>query len=194
MVLTALKRADDCLFYMAGVKEQSVFNFVAIPQSMAIATLELCFQNKNIFHKNVKITKGSACELMMQSTQNLQLVCEVFRRFARKIHRKNKPSDPNFLEISIACARIEKFIETIFPTQSARTLQAAAAPTPLTPEEAARKASEDHEAKWDAIYLVGATMATLGVITATMVRLDVNMSSSFRATRSVLLANHKRTR
>jgi farnesyl-diphosphate farnesyltransferase len=176
MVLTALTRAEDCLFYMAGVKEQSVFNFVAIPQSMAIATLELCFQNKEIFHKNVKITKGSACELMMQSTQNLQLVCEVFRRYARKIHRKNKPSDPNFLEISIACARIEKFIETIFPTQTARTLQAAvAAPTPLTPEEAARKASEEHEAKWDAIYLVGATMMTLGVITATMVSFHFSM-------------------
>jgi farnesyl-diphosphate farnesyltransferase len=49
MVLMALNRADECLFYIAGVKEQSVSNFVAIPQSMAIATLELCFQNPAIF-------------------------------------------------------------------------------------------------------------------------------------------------
>ena len=41
MVLTALKRADECLFYMAGVKEQSVFNFVAIPQSVSYTHLTL---------------------------------------------------------------------------------------------------------------------------------------------------------
>src|SRR5437667_10654939 len=57
MVLMALNRADECLSYMAGVKEQSIFNFVAIPQSMAIATLELCFQNPALFDRKVKISK-----------------------------------------------------------------------------------------------------------------------------------------
>ncbi|KAL8964955.1 MAG: hypothetical protein Q9183_004116, partial [Haloplaca sp. 2 TL-2023] len=32
MVLNALHHADECLFYLAGLKEQSVFNFAAIPQ------------------------------------------------------------------------------------------------------------------------------------------------------------------
>src|SRR5437870_4256933 len=49
MVLMALNRADECLSYMAGVKEQSIFNFVATPQSMAIATFELCFQSQALF-------------------------------------------------------------------------------------------------------------------------------------------------
>lgn len=105
MILTALTRADDCLYYLAGLREQSVFNFCAIPQSMAIATLETCFQNYALFQKNVKITKGEACQLMVESTQNLQLVCEVFRRYARKIARKNNPHDPNFLKISITLGR-----------------------------------------------------------------------------------------
>lgn len=106
MVLNSLRHADECLFYMAGIKDQSVFNFVAIPQSMAIATLELVFQNPAIFKKNVKITKGDACQLMIESTQNLRTVCEVFKRYARKIHKKNSPKDPNFAEISIACGKV----------------------------------------------------------------------------------------
>jgi farnesyl-diphosphate farnesyltransferase len=106
MVLNALQHADECLFYMAGIKDQSVFNFVAIPQSMAIATLELVFQNPNIFERNVKITKGDACELMMQSSQNLRVVCDVFKRYAKRIHKKNSPKDPNFLQISMACAKV----------------------------------------------------------------------------------------
>jgi len=106
MILTALTRADDCLYYLAGIREQSVFNFCAIPQSMAIATLNACFQNYDVFQKNVKITKGEACQLMVESTQNLQLVCEVFRRYSRKIAKKNNPHDPNFLKISITLGRV----------------------------------------------------------------------------------------
>jgi farnesyl-diphosphate farnesyltransferase len=37
MVLNALEHTDECLFYLAGLREQSVFNFCAIPQTMAIA-------------------------------------------------------------------------------------------------------------------------------------------------------------
>ena len=106
MVLNSLGHADECLFYLAGLKEQSVFNFAAIPQSMAIATLALVFRNPRIFQRNVKITKGQACRIMVDSTQNLELVCRVFREFVRKIHQKNTPRDPSFLKISIACGKV----------------------------------------------------------------------------------------
>jgi farnesyl-diphosphate farnesyltransferase len=109
MVLNSLTHADECLFYMAGIKDQSVFNFVAIPQSMAIATLELVFRNPNIFRRNVKITKGDACQLMTESSQNLRTVCEVFKRYARRIHKKNNPTDPNFGAISIACGKVRYY-------------------------------------------------------------------------------------
>lgn len=106
MILLALDRADDCLFYLAGIREQSVFNFAAIPQSMAIATMELCFRNPAIFDRNVKISKGKACRLMLNSSQNVQILYATFRDYARKIHKKNDPRDPNFLKISIACGRV----------------------------------------------------------------------------------------
>ena len=45
-------------------------------------------------------------------------MCEVFKRHVRAIRKKNKPKDPNFLKISIACGKIEQFIESIFPSQT----------------------------------------------------------------------------
>lgn len=112
MVLNALEHAEMCLFYLAGLREQSIFNFCAIPQAMAIATLELCFRNYDIFERNVKITKGEACELMLQSTQNLRVLCDNFRRLTRKIHKKNTPKDPNFLKISIVCGKVSELHDT----------------------------------------------------------------------------------
>ena len=106
MVLDALKHAEECLFYMAGMREQSVFNFVAIPQAMAIATLELVFRNPDVLEKNVKITKGDACRVMLDSTQNLFTVCELFRKYTRRIQKKNDPRDPNYLNISVRCAKV----------------------------------------------------------------------------------------
>lgn len=105
MVLDALRHADDCLFYLAGLREQSVFNFCAIPQVMAIATMALVFRNKDVFQRNVKITKGEACELML-SVGNLRAVCDVFKKYIRIIRKKNTPKDPNFLRISAACGKV----------------------------------------------------------------------------------------
>ena len=106
MVLDALRHADDCLFYLAGLKDQSVFNFAAVPQVMAIATLALVFRNKNVFHKNVKITKGEACQMMVE-VGNLRSVCDIFKKYLRVIHAKNTPKDPNFLKISVACGKVD---------------------------------------------------------------------------------------
>ena len=106
MVLNSLNHASECLFYLAGLREQSVFNFAAIPQSMAIATLDLVFRNPAVFRRNIKITRGQACRIMVDSTQNLQLVCQVFRTYLRSIHKKNTPRDPNFLNISITCGKV----------------------------------------------------------------------------------------
>jgi len=118
MILLALHRVEDCMFYLAGIRDQSTFNFCAIPQTMAIATLDLCFQNPAMFQRNIKITRGRAADLMLRSTQDLKTVYEVFREYGRSIHKQNNPLDPNFLEISAACARIEVFIEGVFSTQN----------------------------------------------------------------------------
>jgi farnesyl-diphosphate farnesyltransferase len=114
MILNALHRAPDCLFYLAGIKDQSVFNFCAIPQAMAIATLDVCYRNPDLFQKNVKISKGQACGLMLESTQNLQVLCDVFKRHARSIAKKSVGTDPNSFQISIACGKVSLKSRLVF--------------------------------------------------------------------------------
>ena len=60
MTLDALRHATDALDYLTLLKCQSVFNFVAIPAAMALATLDLCFMNPKILKGNVKIRRGQA--------------------------------------------------------------------------------------------------------------------------------------
>ncbi|KAK0611069.1 farnesyl-diphosphate farnesyl transferase [Immersiella caudata] len=172
MVLNALKHADECLFYMAGIRDQSVFNFVAIPQSMAIATLELVFRNPAIFKRNIKITKGDACTLMTQSTQNLRTVCEVFRRYARRIHKKNDPRDPNYLAISAQCGKIEQFIESIFPSQDPKKFVLNHASLDQEPEENGMTMGET-------CFLVSAALLSLFLIGGMMVGLAWLMGARF---------------
>jgi farnesyl-diphosphate farnesyltransferase len=62
-VLDALRHATDALDYLRMLKNQSVFNFVAIPATMAIATLELCFMNPRVLAQNVKIRKAVAANV-----------------------------------------------------------------------------------------------------------------------------------
>lgn len=63
MTLDTLRHATDSLDYLTLLKNQSVFNFCAIPQTMAMATLALCFMNPQVFHRNVKIRKAEAARV-----------------------------------------------------------------------------------------------------------------------------------
>ena len=171
MIWNALCHADECLFYLAGLKEQSVYNFCAIPQAMAIATLALCFQNYAMFQRNIKITKGEACQLMVDSTQNLEILCQTFRVYIHIIRKKNRPQDPCFLKISIQLGKIEQFIESIFPTQTAADAIAKQKSEPTENEalEKAKKEALDKEAKSDVFWLVLAVIGTMFLIMVLMV-------------------------
>lgn len=63
MVTDALRHAPDCLDYLRLLKNQTTFNFCAIPQTMAIATLELLFMNPAVFQRNIKIRKAAAAKV-----------------------------------------------------------------------------------------------------------------------------------
>jgi farnesyl-diphosphate farnesyltransferase len=63
MILDALRHATDSLDYLRLLKNQSVFNFCAIPATMALATLELCFMNPEMLQRNIKIRKAAAAKV-----------------------------------------------------------------------------------------------------------------------------------
>ncbi|PGG97365.1 farnesyl-diphosphate farnesyltransferase [Helicocarpus griseus UAMH5409] len=177
MILNALEHADECLFYLAGLREQSVFNFCAIPQSMAMATLELCFRNPAVFERNVKINKGTACQLMFESTQNVRAICDVFRRYVRLVHKKNTPKDPNFLKISVACGKVEKFIESIFPTQTPE--QAALKATQQQTPEEEERARLDAEARQDTMFIMLTLFGIMGFISVAIIFIAYLLGARF---------------
>ncbi|KAJ3750130.1 squalene synthase [Lentinula detonsa] len=115
MILDALRHSTDALDYLRLLKNQSVFAFCAIPVTMAIATLDLCFMNPAMFQRNIKIRKAEAASLIMRST-NPRDVADIFRQHCRSIHAKAVPEDPNFLRISVACGKVEQWCEQNFPS------------------------------------------------------------------------------
>lgn len=200
MVLNALGHVEECLFYLAGIREQSVFNFCAIPQSMAIATLELCFRNPDIFKRNVKITKGDACQLMLESTQNLRVLSAAFRRYVRRIHQKNTPKDPNFLKISVLCGsvsirvshvkalkltddKIEKFIESIFPSQTAE--EAHRKISRQASEEEEKRRQEISEMREDVLMMMLIMAVVVIILTSIMVCAVIPLYDAMGADRDV---------
>ncbi|EPQ26727.1 uncharacterized protein PFL1_05706 [Pseudozyma flocculosa PF-1] len=82
---------------------------------MAIATIELMFQNPNVFKRNVKIRKGQAVQLILKAV-NPRDVAYTFRDYSRSIHKRLSAKDPNFVAWSVELGRIEQWCETFFPS------------------------------------------------------------------------------
>ncbi|XP_050389762.1 squalene synthase isoform X2 [Patella vulgata] len=93
LITNALELIPDCIKYMSRLKDQSVFNFCAIPQVMAIGTLERCYNNSKVFKGVVKIRKGEAVKMMMGST-NLEQVKAIMSHFTSEILRRIPANDP----------------------------------------------------------------------------------------------------
>ncbi|KAK7456390.1 bifunctional farnesyl-diphosphate farnesyltransferase/squalene synthase [Stygiomarasmius scandens] len=137
MILDAMRHLTDSLDYLRLLKNQSVFAFCAIPATMAIATLELCFMNPEMFQRNIKIRKADAASLIMRST-NPREVASIFRTYCRKIHARARPQDPNFLRLSVACGKVEQWCEHNYPSFVQMPSTAGSPPT-FNPEDARSK-------------------------------------------------------
>lgn len=118
LVLNALGHATDVLTYLSLIREPTSFNFCAIPQVMAIATLAEIYNNADILDKNVKIRKGTTCNLILHS-RTLPDVVNIFKHYVRVINHKSDVRDRNYLKIGIKLGEIEQFCEFMFPTPGA---------------------------------------------------------------------------
>jgi farnesyl-diphosphate farnesyltransferase len=111
LVVDALELVPDCLEYMSKLQCVEIFRFCAIPQVMAIATLDKCYANPDVFTGVVKIRKGLSCKLILR-TNNLSELHETFHSFSRSImktatkERRNGVIDPNFSRTIRACETI----------------------------------------------------------------------------------------
>lgn len=111
LVTDALELVPDCLAYLSKLQCKEVFRFCAIPQVMAIATLDKCYANPDVFTGVVKIRKGMSCKLI-NDTNDFSGVHSTFHCFAlsvaRKARKANKAGvvDPSFERTVKACDTI----------------------------------------------------------------------------------------
>lgn len=131
LVLNALNHVTDVLTYLSLVKDPSCFNFCAIPQVMAIATLATIYNNPKVLHSNVKIRKGTTCNLILNS-RTLPDVVNVFRYYVKIINHKSSVRDPNYLKIGIKLGEIEQFCEKMYPTSETIPKTATLTQSPIT--------------------------------------------------------------
>ncbi|XP_075057319.1 squalene synthase isoform X2 [Mixophyes fleayi] len=94
LITNTLHHVPDVLLYLSRLRNQSVFNFCAIPQVMAIATLAACYNNNQVFKGVVKIRKGQAVTLMIDAT-NIQAVRAIMYQYIEEIYQKIPLTDPS---------------------------------------------------------------------------------------------------
>jgi len=94
LVTNALSHAEDVIDYLDKIKDPSVFKFCGIPQVMAIATLQLCYNNYDVFRKDVKIRKGLAVKLMMNSN-SMPSILDQFLQFVNEFESDIPDNDPH---------------------------------------------------------------------------------------------------
>jgi farnesyl-diphosphate farnesyltransferase len=81
LILDAYKHVPAVLRYLEGIQDPKVFKFCAIPQVMAIATLERLVNNPHVFTGVVKIRKGLMLSLF-QYTAGIEEVKGIFSTYS----------------------------------------------------------------------------------------------------------------
>jgi len=109
MITDAMSHAADVLDYLEMIKDPSVFKFCAIPQVMAIATLSECYNNPDVFKKEVKIRKSLALKMIMTSN-TFKSVLHCFYDYSIKLKKAVPNTDPNSKTMIHTLTELEKKI------------------------------------------------------------------------------------
>lgn len=94
MVTDAMRHIPDALTYMKLLTQPQVFNFCAIPQVMAVATLALVYDNPRVYTGVVKVRKGRSCRMMLE-TNDVDAVYSTFAENISDIYTRVPHDDPS---------------------------------------------------------------------------------------------------
>jgi farnesyl-diphosphate farnesyltransferase len=121
LVADALELVPDALDYLARLKTPAVFRFCAIPQVMAIATLEACFDNPRVFTGVVKIRKGLTARLLLDAA-DLEGVHVWFCELAQRIASRCPTDDPSREKLLAAVDAIVRITQEKAAARARRNL------------------------------------------------------------------------
>ena len=93
LILDAYKHVPAVIRYLEQIRDPKVFKFCAIPQVMAIATLERLVNNPDVFTGVVKIRKGLMLSLF-QCTAGIEEVKGIFSTYSDALLSNIPPSQP----------------------------------------------------------------------------------------------------
>ena len=105
MILDAMHLIPDIIQFHENVNSKVVFNFCLTPIIMAIATLDKCFNNENVFKTVVKIRKSLSLKIMYTCKNNKDMYNWIYF-FTTSIKNKIKKNDPNKLELNRICNKV----------------------------------------------------------------------------------------
>ena len=105
LITLTLEGAPKVIEYLEQLTEPSVFSFCAIPQVMAVSTLLLCYDNRNVFRGPVKLRKGQTVSLILEAT-SVGSVKSIFCRCANQLRGKVRSADPSSARTRRACDAI----------------------------------------------------------------------------------------
>jgi farnesyl-diphosphate farnesyltransferase len=109
LVTDALQHVSNCILYLDMIRDPQVFRFCAIPQVMAMATLAKIYNNPDVFTEVVKIRKGLAAKMMVE-TNNMDVVNKVMNKYVEQIRKKLNVDDPNY---AITKKRLNRITEAL---------------------------------------------------------------------------------
>ena len=107
LITDALRHVPDVFAYMGALRNQTVFNFCAIPQVMAIATLARCYNNYAVFCGVVKIRKGEAVKMILEA-RSMDALARVFHEHLADISRHFATMETPYYATAELILRIRK--------------------------------------------------------------------------------------
>lgn len=110
LVTDALELIPKSFQYMSMCQHPLVFRFCAIPQVMAIATLAEVYNNPNVFAGVVKIRKGLAVKMILDS-DDMVSVASWFGLLAEGIKRRIPTRDPSAERTLKACEEVARVVK-----------------------------------------------------------------------------------
>jgi len=119
MVTNALVHVSNCILYLNMIRDPKVFRFCAIPQVMAMATLAKIYNNPNVYTEVVKIRKGIAAKMMLDTT-DMDKVKKYMEQFVQTIREKLNTADPNY---TLTKKRLNRIIEALDDVKYAQRAQ-----------------------------------------------------------------------
>ncbi|XP_059153463.1 squalene synthase-like [Physella acuta] len=117
LITLGLEVIPSCMDFLARCPSQECLTFFAIPQVMGIATLSSLYNNPKVFHGAVKIRKGEAAHIMLNST-SIDKVKAMNARYISEILARVPNEDPNSATTRQACKVALSFTQTPKPQNS----------------------------------------------------------------------------